>query len=180
MIKNIYKHYTEEKPKAKSKGPTDAQRAAWAHAHYIIHHGTAADATRFLKYPQTVANTPPEALNEVRVLARVSLDASAPARKPKMSMPTKTSANSTTAPTTLTSVSEIIATTVTHGMDITPTAKSVTSSGRHIAIASNIIAQNGRHIAIAPNMIAQNGRHIAIAPNIIAQNGRHIAIAPNI
>ena len=118
----------KKKPKAKSKGLTDAQRAAWAHAHYIIHHGTAADATRFLKYPQTVANTPPEALNEVRVLARVSLDASAPARKPKMSMPTKTSANSTTAPTTLTSVPEKIATTVAHGMDITPTAKSVTSS----------------------------------------------------
>ena len=40
-----------KKPKpVKPKGLTDAQRAAEAHAHYIINHGTEADAEKFIKH----------------------------------------------------------------------------------------------------------------------------------
>ena len=49
---------------------TNAQRAAWAHAHFIIHHGTNTDAVKFLTHQQNVENTPAEALHKVRVMAR--------------------------------------------------------------------------------------------------------------
>ena len=38
----------------KRKPLTNNQRAAWAHAHYIIHHGSPADDDRFLKSKNTV------------------------------------------------------------------------------------------------------------------------------
>ena len=55
--------------KPKQTALTDAQRAAWAHAHYIIHHGTNEDAARFLTHPKLVRNTPSDALHRVRVMA---------------------------------------------------------------------------------------------------------------
>ena len=39
-----------KRQKSKSTNLTDAQRAAWAHAHYIIHHGTQHDAVRLLQH----------------------------------------------------------------------------------------------------------------------------------
>ena len=61
----------KKKTKSKPKKPcfTDAQRAAWAHAHFIVHHGDAADARRFLTHPKTVANTPADTLAEIRKMA---------------------------------------------------------------------------------------------------------------
>lgn len=58
----------QKKPKA--RGLTDGQRAAWAHAHYIINHGTTDDAARFLTFPKNANRTPAEALHQIRVLAR--------------------------------------------------------------------------------------------------------------
>ena len=58
------------KKKAKPRGLTDAQRAAWAHAHYIINHGTVEEASRFLTHPRTVERTPAEALHQIKVMAR--------------------------------------------------------------------------------------------------------------
>ena len=57
--------------KKKSKPPslTDAQRAAWAHAHYIINHGTANDAARLLAHQKTARNIPEEALSKIRRMA---------------------------------------------------------------------------------------------------------------
>ena len=49
---------------------TNAQRAAWAHAHYIIHHGTNSDAVKFMTHQKNVENTPAEALYKIRVMAR--------------------------------------------------------------------------------------------------------------
>ena len=61
----------QKKKKNKLKKPclADAQRAAWAHAHFIVHHGDAADARRFLTHPKIVADTPAGTLAEVRKLA---------------------------------------------------------------------------------------------------------------
>ena len=56
--------------KPKTRGLTDGQRAAWAHTHYIINHGSANDAARFLTFPKNVNHTPTEALHQVRVMAR--------------------------------------------------------------------------------------------------------------
>ena len=56
--------------KKKSRGLTDIQRAAWAHAHYIVHHGTAEDAARFMTHPRNIKNTPAEALHQVQLMAR--------------------------------------------------------------------------------------------------------------
>ena len=52
--------------KLKSKGLSTEQRAAWAHAHYIVNHGTVDDALKFLKQTKTVANTPHETLAELK------------------------------------------------------------------------------------------------------------------
>ena len=62
-----------KKRKSKSTGLTEAQRAAYAHAHYIIHHGTKADAARFLTYPTNVTNTPTTALDEIRLMAAMQV-----------------------------------------------------------------------------------------------------------
>ena len=66
----LAKKGTKQKTKKKAKGLTDGQRAAWAHAHYIINHGSADDAARFLTFPKNVNRTPPEALHQIRVMAR--------------------------------------------------------------------------------------------------------------
>ena len=60
--KKTNKKANNQKSKAKIAGYTDAQRAAWAHAHYIVHHGTPAEAARLLTFPNIVANTPKETL----------------------------------------------------------------------------------------------------------------------
>jgi len=53
----------------KSTSLTDAQRAAWAHAHYIIHHGTTHDAARLLMHQKIVRDIPPTALESIRRMA---------------------------------------------------------------------------------------------------------------
>ena len=64
-----------KKKKGKSKPIilTDAQRAAWAHAHFIIHHGTNQDAARLLTHQLTVQNTPAAALKEIRRMAAMRI-----------------------------------------------------------------------------------------------------------
>ena len=57
-------------PKKKSGRLTDAQRAAWAYAHFIINHGSNADAAKFLTHQKNVDNTPDEVLHKIRVMAR--------------------------------------------------------------------------------------------------------------
>ena len=60
----------KKKPsKAKTTKLSDAQRAAWAHAHFIIHHGTKEDAKRFMLHPKNIKNTPADALTKVRKMA---------------------------------------------------------------------------------------------------------------
>ena len=71
--KKATKSKTKPKPKPKkpkATGLTDSQRAAWAHAHFIIHHGTPADAARFLTHQRTVDNTPVDALADIRKMAQ--------------------------------------------------------------------------------------------------------------
>ena len=58
------------KAKKKTSTLTDGQRAAWAHAHFIINHGTYEDAAKFLTHQKNVARTPAAALHEVKVMAR--------------------------------------------------------------------------------------------------------------
>ena len=41
----------------KSKGLTTSQWEAWVHAHYVVHHDTAADALQFLKDKRKLDNT---------------------------------------------------------------------------------------------------------------------------
>ena len=65
---------TVRKSKSKSKTvnqkPTvHSQRSEWAHAHFIIHHGTNADTAQFLTHPRNVKNTPVDALKEIRVMS---------------------------------------------------------------------------------------------------------------
>ena len=45
----------------------------WAHAHFIIHHGTLADAARFLTHPRNVANTPTTTLDEIRLMSKMQI-----------------------------------------------------------------------------------------------------------
>ena len=52
---------------------TDKQRAAWAHAHYIAHHGTASEAARFLTDKSNIINTPAELLGKVKVIAKMKV-----------------------------------------------------------------------------------------------------------
>ena len=52
---------------------TDKQRAAWAHAHYIVHHGTASEAARFLTDKSNIINTPAELLGKVKVIAKMKV-----------------------------------------------------------------------------------------------------------
>ena len=52
--------------KAKPKGLTTPQRAAWAHAHYIVNHGTAADAQQFLSNHIRAGNAPLETLKALK------------------------------------------------------------------------------------------------------------------
>ena len=59
--------------KTKTVTRTDAQRAAWAHAHFIIHHGTGDDAKRFMSHPKNIANTPEDALHEVQKMAAMRI-----------------------------------------------------------------------------------------------------------
>ena len=58
------------KEKKKITRLTDAQRAAWAHAHFIVNHGTNLDAAKFLTHKKIVAQTPAEDLHKIRVMAR--------------------------------------------------------------------------------------------------------------
>ena len=55
--------------KVKEAALTDAQRAAWAHAHYIIHHGTKDDAARLLTNTRVARNIPAAALKSIRGMA---------------------------------------------------------------------------------------------------------------
>ena len=49
----------KRKTKAESKPPlTDKQRAAWAHAHYVIHHGSPMDADHFLQTKRATTISP--------------------------------------------------------------------------------------------------------------------------
>jgi hypothetical protein len=50
----------------KRKQPTTKQRNAWAHAHFIIHHDTAADAAEFLKHNHNAANISKETQDELK------------------------------------------------------------------------------------------------------------------
>ena len=61
----------KEKRKSKCKPPTltNAQRAAWAHAHYIVHHGTNQDAARLMKNQQVVKNIPAAELAIIKRMA---------------------------------------------------------------------------------------------------------------
>ena len=64
------------KKTAKPTALTDAQRAAWAHTHYITHHGTKDDAARLLTHQNRIARNIPvsaSALKTIRgmVIARV-------------------------------------------------------------------------------------------------------------
>ena len=59
------------KPKAATR--TDTQRAAWAHAHFIIHHGTGDDAQRFMSHPKNITDTPADALHEVHKMAAMRI-----------------------------------------------------------------------------------------------------------
>jgi hypothetical protein len=58
-----------KKKKQKETGLTDMQRAAWAHAHFILNHGTAADAARLLTHKNTIKHTPAATLREVQAFA---------------------------------------------------------------------------------------------------------------
>ena len=64
---------TSQQPKGKKKSKpaslNDAQRAAWAHAHYIIHHGTNHDAARLLTHQKIARNIPAAALGRIRKMA---------------------------------------------------------------------------------------------------------------
>ena len=42
----------------KSKPLTDKQRKVFAHTHYIVNHGSPADAFNFLQHKPNVSNTP--------------------------------------------------------------------------------------------------------------------------
>ena len=76
-----WKNPQTQKARAKQKAKeskakmmlTDEQRTAWAHAHFIINHGTASDAARFLTHKFNTINTPIEALHKVKMLARMKV-----------------------------------------------------------------------------------------------------------
>ena len=55
-----------KRKKKKPKGLTDKQRAVEAHAHYIIHHSTAADAARFLRNNGNIKNASIETITALR------------------------------------------------------------------------------------------------------------------
>ena len=53
------KHKTKTKDKKKKHEQwTDKQRKTWAQAHHIYHHGTAADAAKFLSIKSNARNIP--------------------------------------------------------------------------------------------------------------------------
>ena len=59
------KYTSKSKPK-KRQHLTDKQRQSEAHAHFILHHGSAADAARFMHLPSNVKNTSDETLTALK------------------------------------------------------------------------------------------------------------------
>ena len=72
---NSVKISKKQKTKKAPKVLTDTQRAAWAHVHFIIHHGTPADAARLLLHLSNCKTTPADALNKVRQMSRMRVPA---------------------------------------------------------------------------------------------------------
>ena len=61
------KRWSKSKPKTQAtRGLTDKQRATFAHAHYIIHHGTAKSAAKFMQNKSNTANASAEMLNKLK------------------------------------------------------------------------------------------------------------------
>ena len=63
------KRQKKPKPKTKKACWTNKQRSAWAHAHYIAHHGSATEAGRFLQHDRraaTIATIAPDTFNMLK------------------------------------------------------------------------------------------------------------------
>ena len=74
MVRSMVQEYKcrtagKKSSKLKTTILSDAQRAAWAHAHYIINHGTNDDAKRFMTHLKNIKYTPADALKEIRKMA---------------------------------------------------------------------------------------------------------------
>ena len=65
----------KSKPKEKKRSLTTKQRAAWAHAHYILHHGTATDAANFLENHNKVSNTSGPTISKLKQMRIIPLPA---------------------------------------------------------------------------------------------------------
>ena len=59
-----------KKRKKESKGLTDKQRRAEAHAHFIVHHGSATNASQFLQIKSNCNNISADTLNSLRRMTK--------------------------------------------------------------------------------------------------------------
>ena len=113
----------QKKKKKANSGYTDAQRAAFAHAHFIVHHGTKADATRFLAHAKNVNNTPATILAQVKEMVTTqrpaqvqTVTAQRKVRQPPATTKRTPSVTPTTTPTTRTTTNATTGTMETGAM----------------------------------------------------------------
>ena len=73
------KRKNRKKKKTKRVGWTDKQRTKWAHAHWIIHHGTAQEAKQFLQLKDNTNNVPEETIAALTLMTTNPFDVRNPA-----------------------------------------------------------------------------------------------------